>query len=405
MKTIFDLRKNPDETLIKKIELYFNQSIKTVVLSEGAIKACIGCWNCWVKTPGKCVMNDPMSSSYPDYVNSDSVIILMDTAQGFVDHNAKAFLDRIIPHYHPYIEIVDGECHHLARYERYPDMYFYYDTQDLSESEAQVIEDYLYRTAYHFQSKAFRIVFDDALKCMALESRFAKNKSLNFGAVDSAQRLIIYNGSPRRKGSNSELILNKAKEKLGDKIEIRDLKQIKNWSKWAAEFSTDQNVMFFMPLYVHAMPSHVMAFIEKLKTSHGNISFFIQSGFPESSQSHYLEAYFEQLSIRLKRTYLGTVIKGGVEGLQIRPEKAQEKMMQPMIAAIVDLVNNGSFNPEILQSLAKPVRLGKSMCFLYSLLKKTGLVNFFWDQQLKTNHAFEERFDRPWLSSHHVSEL
>jgi AcrR family transcriptional regulator len=78
-----------------------------------------------------------------------------------------------------------------------------------------------------------------------------------------------------------------------------------------------------------------MAFIEKLQASKGSISFFVQSGFPESSQSHYLEAYFEQLALRLGRTYLGTAIKGGVEGLQMRPAKAQEKMIEPMVKAIV----------------------------------------------------------------------
>ena len=62
-------------------------------------------------------------------------------------------------------------------------------------------------------------------------------------------------------------------------------------------FESDKHVMFFMPLYVHAIPSHIMRFIEKLKPSQGSISYFVQSGFPESSQSHYLEAYFEQLAL------------------------------------------------------------------------------------------------------------
>lgn len=85
----------------------------------------------------------------------------------------------------------------------------------------------------------------------------------------------------------------------------------------------------FMPLYVHAMPSHVMHFLEKLRASEGSLSFFIQSGFPESSQSHYLEAYFEQLSLRLGRTYLGTAIKGSTEGLHLSPDKTRQKMMEP----------------------------------------------------------------------------
>src|SRR5690606_14411335 len=111
---------------------------------------------------------------------------------------------------------------------------------------------------------------------------------------------------------------NKAVEALGDKVEIRDLKQGDKWEEWAEAFINEKHTMFFMPLYVHAMPSHVMGFFEKLEASEGSISFFVQSGFPESSQSHYLEAYFEQLALKLGRTYLGTAIKGGVEGFQMR---------------------------------------------------------------------------------------
>ncbi len=98
-----------------------------------------------------------MSETYRDYVSSDTVILLMDTAQGFINHQAKAFLERTIPHYHPYIEMVDGECHHAARYEGYPDLVFYYEKEGLTDKEEQVIEDYLYRTAYHYRSKAYRI--------------------------------------------------------------------------------------------------------------------------------------------------------------------------------------------------------------------------------------------------------
>jgi len=125
------------------------------------------------------------------------------------------------------------------------------------------------------------------------------------------EKLVIYNGSPRRSGSNSTLILKKAAEALNDRVEIRDLKNRDKWDIWAESFKNDKHIMCFMPLYVHAMPSHLMAFMEKLEPSKGSISFFVQSGFPESTQSHFVEAYFEHLALRLGRTYMGTAIKGG----------------------------------------------------------------------------------------------
>jgi hypothetical protein len=270
--------------------------------------------------------------------------------------------------------------------------------QGLINQEEQVIEDYLYRTAYHFKSKAYRIVIEDRLQLRPLEPRKAKNQVLSFASMDPMEKLVIYNGSPRRRGSNSALILKKTAEALGGKVEIRDLKKSDQWEEWAEAFKGEKHVMFFMPLYVHAMPSHVMAFIEKLQSSNGSISFFVQSGFPESSQSHYLEAYFEQLALRLGRIYLGTAIKGGVEGLQARPAKNQEKTIEPMVKTIVNIVHEGNFNPIDIRQLAEPIRFGRVLNILLKLVSKIGLINIFWNQQLKENHAYEKRFDRPYVS-------
>jgi len=396
MKTLFDLRAKADSQLFEAIQSLYDEPLKMIRLGDQPITACRGCWNCWLKTPGQCVIKDQMAESYRDYVNSDTVILLMDTAQGFINHQAKAFLDRTIPHYHPYIEIVDGECHHVARYQRYPDLAFYYDQEGLTDLEGQIIEDYLYRTAYHFRSKAYRIKKVDNLKLFPLEPRKPGNGNVAFASADPLNKLVIYSGSPRRSRSNSGEILKKVSEALGDRVEIRDLKERDKWGEWSEAFKQERDVMFFMPLYVHAMPSHVMDFIERLEASAGSISFFIQSGFPESSQSHYLEAYFEQLALRLGRTYLGTAIKGGVEGMQMRTAEARGKMIAPMVRAIDTLASEGRYDPKELQKLAMPVRFGLFVVVIFRLLARLGLVNSFWDKQLKENNAFDLSFDRPY---------
>ena len=238
---------------------------------------------------------------------------------------------------------------------------------------------------------------DNGLHLRPLPPRKAKRQTIAFESVGPMEKLVIYNGSPRRSGSNSALILRNVTESLGEKVEIRDLKERDKWEEWAAAFQEEEHVLFFMPLYVHAMPSHVMAFMEKLQASKGSISFFVQSGFPESSQSHYLEAYFEQLALRLGRIYLGTAIKGGMEGMQMRPPGGQAKIMEPLVKAIVALVFDGRFNPKDIHRLARPVRMGLLMKTIFRILAKFGLVNYFWDQQLKENQAFERRFEQPYV--------
>lgn len=399
MITLFDLRTDPDPETVAAIASLYEEQLRYKTLGSAAIKACIGCWSCWVKTPGRCVYKDAMTECYSDYVNSDKVILLMDTAQGFINHCAKAFIDRTIPHYHPYIEIVDGECHHMARYERYPELHFYYDEQDLNPEEAQVIEDYLYRTAYHFQSKAYRIHKNPTWTLTELRPRRARNKNLTPNATERVNKLILYNGSPRLRGSNTALILKAIADAYGAKIVVRDLKQKKMWSQWAADFPSESAVIFVLPLYVHAMPSHVMAFIEMLQPSTGALGFIVQQGFPESSQSYYLEAYFESLTLHLQRDYLGTAIKGGVEGFQLQPAKEQEKILAPFVELVGSVLESGQMSAPIVAKLAGQDHLSKGMLFMFRLLAPTGLIHSYWDRQLKQNNAFRQRFDRPYEAS------
>lgn len=398
MITLFDLRSTPDPETVSAIAALYDEQPRCKVLSPDKIKACIGCWSCWVKTPGVCICKDSMSEIYLDYVNADKVILLMDTAQGFINHSAKAFIDRTIPHYHPYIEIVDGECHHKARYARYPEMHFYYDDQHVIAEESQVIEDYLYRTAYHFRSKAYRILKNPTWKLAELLPRRARNKFLQPNATQKVDKLILYNGSPRLQGSNTALILNAISESYGAQVVVRDLKQKKMWAQWAADFPSETAVVFVLPLYVHAMPSHVMAFLEMLQPSKGSLGFIAQQGFPESSQSYFLEAYFENLTRRLQRDYIGTAIKGGVEGFQLQPAKEQEKIIAPFVELVGSIFENGEMSAQILAKLADSAYLSKGMLFLFKLLAPTGLINAYWDRQLKQNNAFNQRFDKPYAA-------
>lgn len=396
MITIFDLRAKIEEDIVEQIKKNLKGEITVRSLEDNEITACIGCWTCWVKTPGKCCFNDVMTSFYKDYVNSEKVVLILDTEQGFINHTAKAFIDRTIPHYHPYIEIVNGECHHQARYNKYPELYFYFDSRNLTPEQEAVTEDYLYRTAYHFQSPAFRIHTRPEFNIKTLEHRVAKRGHVQLEAYSKPQKLVIYNGSPRLKQSNTETILSYVKSNVNADIEVRDLKEKHMWQEWSDAFKQEQHVIFAIPLYVHAMPSHVMEFIEKLEASQGGLGLIVQSGFPESSQSYYLEAIFEQIVERLGRKYMGTAIKGGIEGLQLRPNKSQIKMISPFADLISGIILNGVMQKESLVALAGKPYLSQGMKFLYNVLKPTGLTNFYWNMQLKENNAFEKRFDTPY---------
>lgn len=97
-----------------------NYSFENFTIRDMDIKYCTGCFGCWVKTPGKCVHNDEMPGILKSIINSDITIFISSVKMGFVSACLKKVCDRAIPLIHPYIEIVNEECHHVKRYEKYP---------------------------------------------------------------------------------------------------------------------------------------------------------------------------------------------------------------------------------------------------------------------------------------------
>ncbi len=98
--------------------------IRSFRLRDIDIRYCTGCWSCWVKTPGICMHKDDMPEIYREIMAADLFLLLSPLSMGFVNSLTKKTCDRLIPLVHPYQELVDGETHHVKRYEKYPEMGF-----------------------------------------------------------------------------------------------------------------------------------------------------------------------------------------------------------------------------------------------------------------------------------------
>lgn len=86
------------------------------------LRYCVGCWTCWWKTPGLCAIKDDMVALYPKMVRSDLVVWASPLVLGTISALTKKAQDRFVPLAHPYIELVDGECHHRHRYAHNADL-------------------------------------------------------------------------------------------------------------------------------------------------------------------------------------------------------------------------------------------------------------------------------------------
>ena len=94
--------------------------VELVTLRERAIAMCTGCFGCWTRTPGECVLKDDARDVLRSSVGSDFVVYVTPVTFGGYSSLLKTMLDRFIPVLDPRFTIVGGEVHHRLRYRCYP---------------------------------------------------------------------------------------------------------------------------------------------------------------------------------------------------------------------------------------------------------------------------------------------
>ncbi len=94
--------------------------VESLILHEMEIRHCVGCFGCWVRTPGVCVIDDAGRDVARAVIQSDMVVYLTPVTFGGYSSQLKKALDRSIGLIAPFFKKIDGEVHHQPRYEHYP---------------------------------------------------------------------------------------------------------------------------------------------------------------------------------------------------------------------------------------------------------------------------------------------
>lgn len=67
------------------------------------LNACIGCFTCWVRTPGQCIFADPMAEAIRKYNEAELVIFGTPLYHFSMSGILKTFIDRLLPRYEPWL--------------------------------------------------------------------------------------------------------------------------------------------------------------------------------------------------------------------------------------------------------------------------------------------------------------
>jgi hypothetical protein len=94
--------------------------IERVLVRDLDVRACTGCFDCWTRTPGECVIDDDARRISRGIVAADVCAVVTPVSYGCYGSLAKGLLDRQICMVLPHFTMVDGEVHHQPRYDHYP---------------------------------------------------------------------------------------------------------------------------------------------------------------------------------------------------------------------------------------------------------------------------------------------
>lgn len=141
-------------------------SVTRIDLRSIPLRHCIGCWGCWVKTPGLCTCQDASLAMDQAVIESDFTLWASPLKMGFPSELLKMALDKHLPLVHPYLIIDQGEVHHLPRYLRSPRLGLLLekgagasaaaDAAAIAGTDAddlQIVSDIHCRTALNFKSR------------------------------------------------------------------------------------------------------------------------------------------------------------------------------------------------------------------------------------------------------------
>jgi len=120
------------------------------------IKGCLGCFCCWTKTPGRCIIEDSYTEMPKYILESGTFVIITRIKYGCYTSYVKNLLDRSIGFMLPFFRTINGELHHAPRYIKYPKLVVIGYSDDITSDEEQTFKELVKGNAINFGCKDYK---------------------------------------------------------------------------------------------------------------------------------------------------------------------------------------------------------------------------------------------------------
>lgn len=140
-------------------ETISSQNKDDIIISNKLnIHHCIGCFGCWIKKPGQCIIKDDITFLGSKFAQADELIFITKCTYGGYSPFIKNVLERSISYLLPYFTIRQSEIHHKIRYQNTLDLtvHFY---GDVTEQEKQTAKKLVRGNALNFGISDYSVDF------------------------------------------------------------------------------------------------------------------------------------------------------------------------------------------------------------------------------------------------------
>lgn len=326
--------------------------VRTFTLREMKIAHCIGCFGCWIETPGICKEADAGREIAKAVVHSDTVVFFTPVTFGGYSPELKRAVDRFIQLTVPYFEVIHGELHHPPRYARVPRLVVVGVQRHPNEEEARIFRLLAGRNAINMHPASYAAEVVDSEDAVAtLRQRFqtllSRSDVMPFGEAvtslmpvpdaspidlrDGARRALLIVGSPKTKSPSTSgvlgsYLLERLKE-CGCQTESLTLRASLLRHDGQAELLSAADgadlILLSFPLYVDALPFLVTKALDLIAAYRRTnphelpqrLVAVVNNGFPEAHQNAVALAVCHQFAVQSGIAWAGGLALGGGEAL------------------------------------------------------------------------------------------
>ena len=302
------------------------KEVEIINTSDMKIAHCMGCNQCWLKTPGICAIKDDYEGILKKLVRAENLWLVSDTRFGFLDYKGKRVMDRIVPLLNMTVGFRDGWMRHELRYHALNIGLLYQ-----GDADHAMMEDWCRRTAAN--------IGGHSLGAIPLEKTPERIQNHTLSTLNpKLTHLVIINGSPRvTKYSNTDKIIHsfaKGLEEAGVTWELHHLSNRKEWDTAREAFLTHERTLIAFPLYVECVPSLMLEFLATLPVVHqqlSELSFLLHGGMDEGNEFRLCERFLKTLPTQLGCSYGGTLIHGGSFRIRTAGDKEVARILDPYV--------------------------------------------------------------------------